>query len=210
MAVNQVEDSGRAWIARLKITLNSIDPMPVRQVEVPLDIRLDRLHIVIQAAMGWTDTHLYEFRTGGASWGPPDPDGIFEGPLPAAKTTLEKLINGTTPQMIQYLYDFGDGWDHSVSVEQIDEARDDRTYSRLIAATEVCPPEDVGGPLGYEEFLTALADPDCEQHEDMLRWWGGEFDPRDAQADKVSGRLAQLAKKWAPKPRRPKVISLRS
>lgn len=67
-----------------------------------------------------------------------------------------------------------------------------------------CPPEDVGGAWGYEEFLEALADPGHEQHDDMVRWSGGAFDPDDAKADRIVERLNQLAKKWAPRPRKPK------
>ena len=74
-------------IARLRIILNDVDPQPMRQIEVPLKIRLDRLHEVVQAAMGWTDTHLYEFHAGGAGWGVPDPDGFYDGPMPAKKAT---------------------------------------------------------------------------------------------------------------------------
>lgn len=89
----------------------------------------------------------------------------------------------------------------------IEATRDDLVYPRLIAARGACPPEDIGGPSGYDEFLAALADIEHEQHEDMLRWWGGEFDPLDAQTETISGRLAKRAKKWAPKARRTKVIS---
>ncbi len=109
--MKQMGDRDMRTIAHLTITLHDVDPMPVRAVEVPLDVRLDRLHTVIQAAMGWTDTHLYEFRAGGQSWGFPDPDGFFEGPLSAAKMILEKLVVEAKAQTIRYLYDFGDGWD---------------------------------------------------------------------------------------------------
>ncbi len=153
-------------IARLRIILNDVEPMPMRHIEVPLKIRLDRLHEVIQAAMGWTDTHLYEFRVGDAGWGMPDPDGFYDGPMDAKKMTLEKLLDQT--------------------------------------ATGACPPEDVGGAWGYEEFLEALADPDHEQHEDMVHWSGGDFDAEDAGAGTIIERFERLAKKWAPRPRKPK------
>lgn len=94
----------------------------MRQIEVPLKIRLDRLHEVVQAAMGWTDTHLYEFRAGGAGWGVPDPDGFYDGPMPAKTTTLQKLIEDTGARTIQYVYDFGDDWDHSIRIERVGEA----------------------------------------------------------------------------------------
>lgn len=79
-------------IARIRITLNDVDPRPMRQIEVPLKIRLDELHEVVQAAMGWTDTPLYEFRAVGAEWGMPDPDGCCDGPMPVQKSTLQKVI----------------------------------------------------------------------------------------------------------------------
>ena len=191
-------------IARLRIILNDIDPQPMRHIEVPLKIRLDRLHEVIQAAMGWTDTHLYEFRAGDVSWGLPDPDGFYDGPMPAKKTTLEKVLEETGVRTIQYVYDFGDDWDHSIRIERVNDAIPGMIYPRLLKATGACPPEDVGGAWGYEEFLEALADPDHEQHEDMKLWSGGSFDPEDARIDRIVQRLELLAKEWTPRPRKPK------
>ena len=109
-------------IARLRILLNDVDPQPMRHIEVPLKIRLDRLHEVVQAAMGWTDTHLYEFRAGGAGWGVPGPDGFYDGPMPAKKATLQKVLEDTGVRTIQYVYDFGDDWDHSIRIERVTEA----------------------------------------------------------------------------------------
>ena len=191
-------------IARLRIILNDVEPMPMRHIEVPLKIRLDRLHEVIQAAMGWTDTHLYEFRVGDAGWGMPDPDGFYDGPMDAKKMTLEKLLDQTATRTIQYVYDFGDDWDHSIRIERVNEAAPGMTYPRLLKATGACPPEDVGGAWGYEEFLEALADPDHEQHEDMVRWSGGDFDAEDAGIDSIIERFDRLARKWAPRARKPK------
>lgn len=157
-------------IARLRIILNDVDPLPMRLIEVPLTIRLDRLHEVIQAAMGWTDTHLYEFRVGDAGWGIPDLDGFGDGPGHARKMTLEKLLDRTETRTIQYVYDFGDDWDHSIRIERVGDAAPGTTYPRLLRASGACPPEDVGGAGGYEEFLEALADPDHDHHDDMVRW----------------------------------------
>ncbi|TDX21902.1 plasmid pRiA4b ORF-3 family protein [Rhodovulum visakhapatnamense] len=191
-------------IARLRIILNDVDPQPMRHIEVPLKIRLDRLHEVIQAAMGWTDTHLYEFRVGDAGWGMSDPDGFYDGPMDAKKMTLEKLLDQTGTRTIQYIYDFGDDWDHSIRIERVNEAAPGMTYPRLLKAAGACPPEDVGGAWGYEEFLEALADPDHEQHVDMVHWSGGHFDAEDAGIDSIIERFDRLAKKWAPRPRKPK------
>ncbi len=84
------------------------------------------------------------------------------------------------------------------------EAAPGATYPRLLKATGACPPEDVGGASGYEEFLEALANPDHEQHEDMVHWSGGNFDAEDAGIDSIIERFDRLAKKWAPRPRKPK------
>lgn len=71
-----------------------------------------------------------------------------------------------------------------------------------------CPPEDIGGAYGYEEFLQALADPEREQHEEIADWAGGSFDPKKANPERIVERFARLAKKWAPQAARPKAVSL--
>lgn len=108
------------------------------------------------------------------------------------------MLEDTAARTIQYVYDFEDDWDHSIRIERVGEATPGTTYPRLLKATGACPPEDVGGAWGYEEFLEALADPDHEQHEDMLRWSGGDFDPNDAGIDRIVERFNQLVKKGAP------------
>lgn len=140
-------------IARLRIILNDVDPQPMRHIEVPLKIRLDRLHEVIQAAMGWTDTHLYEFRVGEAGWGVPDPDGFYDGPMPAKKATLEKVLEDSGARTIQYVYDFGDNWDHSIRIERINEATPSITYPRLLKATGPAHPRTSAGPEATRSSL---------------------------------------------------------
>lgn len=140
------KDGRITLVARLRIVLNDVEPMPMRHIEVPLKIRLDRLHEVIQAAMGWTDTHLYEFRVGDAGWGMPDPVGFYGGPMDAKKTTLEKLLDQTATRRIHYVYDFGDDWDHSIRIERVGEATPGVIYPRLLKANGACPPKTSEGP----------------------------------------------------------------
>ena len=81
-------------IARLAIALDEVKPPVRRRIEVPLTIRLDRLHQVFQAVMGWENYHLYEFRIGrDIAYGVPDPNGDFLGSSsrPANRTTLAQL-----------------------------------------------------------------------------------------------------------------------
>ena len=101
-------------IARLKITLDDVKPTVLRWIDVPLTIRLDRLHLAIQAAMGWTNTHLYEIRAGDVGWGDPDPDG-GDGPLDARKARLIDVLEDVGTKTLRYLYDFGDGWEHTIN-----------------------------------------------------------------------------------------------
>ena len=97
----------------LKVTLDDVTPTVMRRIEVPFDIRLDRLHLVLQTALGWTNSHLYEFRISDVGFGIPDPEWC-DGPLAARKATLEKVITDTGVKTFKYLYDFGDGWEHSI------------------------------------------------------------------------------------------------
>lgn len=188
-----------ASIARLLITLDDVKPPVRRRVEVPLAVRLDRLHLVLQAAMGWTNSHLYEIRARDVGWGLPDPD-FGEGPLDAKKARLVDVLEDVGTKTLKYLYDFGDGWEHMVKVERITDAVPGTAYPVLIDATGRCPPEDVGGPWGYAEFLEAIADPAHESHAEMKEWTGETFDPKAVDVEALADDVAALAKAWTRKP----------
>jgi hypothetical protein len=188
-----------ATIAHLRIKLDDVEPAVVRRLEVPLTIRLDRLHLVLQAAMGWTNSHLYEIRARDVGWGMPDPD-FGDGPLDAAKARLVDVLEDVGGRSLKYLYDFGDGWEHSIRIERIADALPGIVYPRLIEATGRCPPEDVGGPWGYREFLDAIADPGHEEHDERLQWIGSNFDPADTHPEALAQAVHTLAKRWARKP----------
>ncbi len=188
-----------ASIARLLVTLDDVKPPVRRRVEVPLAIRLDRLHLVLQAAIGWTDSHLYEIRARDVGWGLPDPD-FGDGPLDAKKARLVDVLEDVGTKTLKYLYDFGDGWEHTVKVERIADAVPGTAYPVLIDATGRCPPEDVGGSWGYAEFLDAIADPAHENHAEMKEWVGEPFDPKAVDVEALADDVAALAKAWARKP----------
>jgi Plasmid pRiA4b ORF-3-like protein len=180
-------------IVRLKVVLDHVEPTVMRRIEVPLGIRLDRLHIVLQAAVGWTNGHLWELRARDVGWGIPDP-GWGDGPRDASKTTLLALLKDTGIKTLIYLYDFGDGWEHTIKVERIGDTVPGALYPRLIEAVGRCPPEDIGGPPGYAEFLEAIADPDHERHDELTEWYDGDFDPAAVDAEAIKLQLANLAK----------------
>ena len=191
-------------IARLKITLQDVEPKVVRQIEVPVDLRLDRLHQVLQAALGWTNSHLHEFRAGRSSWSTSGMGGPFDDRGHSEKrATLQDLLDAGGGKTFHYVYDFGDNWEHDVRVERLTEPEPGTTYPRLLKAEGRCPPEDVGGPWGYNHFLEVMADPGHEEHENLLEWHGGPFDPQDAEPERIIRDFEMLAKRWAAKPRKP-------
>ena len=92
-----------ASIAHLRIKLDDVEPAVVRRVEVPLTIRLDRLHLVLQAAMGWTNSHLYEIRARDVGWGGPDPD-FGDGPLDAQQGPADRRAGGCRRGSLECLF----------------------------------------------------------------------------------------------------------
>ncbi len=128
----------------------------------------------------------------------PDPD-FGDGPLDARKARLVDVLEDVGARSLKYLYDFGDGWEHSVRIERITDAVPGITYPRLVEATGRCPPEDVGGPWGYRDFLDAMADPRHEEHDERLQWIGGHFDPADTDAEAIAQAVHSLANKWTRK-----------
>ena len=190
-----------ATIARLKITLDHVKPVVLRRVEVPFDIRLDRLHLTIQAAMGWTNSHLYEIRGGGVGWSTPDPDAGWGGDfMDARKARLGDILEDIGTKTLKYLYDFGDGWEHTIKIERLVDPKPGMLYPSLIEAKGRCPPEDVGGPWGYGELLEALADPSHERHGELKEWLADDFNPHVVDIDWLSKDVADLAQRWSRQP----------
>jgi hypothetical protein len=177
-------------IYQLKITLKDSKPPIWRRIEVADDVTLAKLHAIIQAAMGWTDSHLHMFSIGRTSYGVPDPD-YDEDVHDERRVKLSQLL--TEPkEKLSYEYDFGDSWTHVVLLEQVLTPEPEAAYPRCTAGKRACPPEDCGGVWGYADFVEAIADPEHEQHEELLEWVGGEFDPEAfdlAQANKALRRL---------------------
>jgi Plasmid pRiA4b ORF-3-like protein len=188
-------------IARLKITLDAVKPAVLRRIEVPFDIRLDRLHLTTQAALGWTNSHLYEIRAGDVGWSTLYPEADWpEDFLDARKARLDKVIEDVGTKTLRYIYDFGDGWEHTIKIERLLDAQPGVIYPRLIDVSARCPPEDVGGPLGYAEFLDAIRDPAHERRAELKEWIGCDFDPDHVDNEKLAAHVAMLAKQWARTP----------
>lgn len=159
------------------VKLADSEPSVWRQIVVPGNMTLADLDRVIQAAMGWTNSHLHMFTIEGLVYGVPDEEWAAELPtLPDREFTLDEVV-GTTVKSFTYEYDFGDSWQHDVKVQMVMVANEElHGWPMCLAGGNACPPEDVGGLHGYEEFLRVMRDPSHEEHDAMWRWWGGPFD----------------------------------
>ena len=180
-------------IYQLKITLKDCRPPIWRRVQVPSSTTLGQLHWVIQFSMGWTNSHLHSFTIRGVEYGVPMPELGFDemGLRDEQPVKLSKVIPGEKFKF-SYLYDFGDSWDHEILVEKVLQADPDINYPICIKGKRACPPEDCGGVWGYRDFLEAIQDPDHPEHEEMLEWVGGSFDPEDADLDDVNPQLKMI------------------
>jgi hypothetical protein len=179
-------------IYQLRIQLKDVDPAVWRSVRVPAAITLAKLHKVFQVVMGWDDSHLHEFRIGAMRYGIPDPDFQDEQPVVAEKRTVLQEVLKPSISRLSYLYDFGDGWEHDVLIEGTATIAEDERPLLCLAGANACPPDDVGGPDGYADFLKAIANPKHKEHRHYLQWCGGAFDPKGFDLQSVNRSLARV------------------
>jgi len=177
-------------ILQLKVSLLGVTKPPVwRRLLVPANIRLDRLHDVIQSAMGWENYHLHAFSAAGLEYGPPEFDLDSHDERAA---TLDGVL-GEAGGRMRYTYDFGDSWEHELVLEKVLDAEPGECYPVCTAGKSRCPPEDCGGAWGYASLRETLADPHHDEHADMLEWLGlqtaAEFDPAAFDMDEINTLL---------------------
>lgn len=175
----------------LRITLEAVEPPVWRRVQVPGSITLERLHTVIQKAMGWRDVHLHEFEVGGRRYGQPEPDEPHYKVEPEWKLTL-RAAAPTEGARFRYVYDLGDGWGHELLVEAIQAPAAPFKYPGCLAGERACPPEDCGGAPGYANLLEVLRDRTHPEHRDMLAWAGRGFNPERFDLAAVNRKLRLL------------------
>lgn len=181
-------------VARVRIELKDIAPKIWRRVDVPLSTTLMALHDIIQAAFRWQDAHLFEFRIGDKIYGEPFPDDdMFERKVHQAKSLrLRALVDRGVGRFL-YVYDFGDDWRHEVVIEDVFDGDAEVDYPAFVDGERRAPPEDVGGPPGFMDFLEAVLDPGHEEHGRMLEWYGGPFDPADIDERHIRVVLSMFA-----------------
>jgi len=175
---------------QLKITLLGIGPPIWRRIQVPSTLKLGHLHQAIQVVMGWTDSHLHEFEQDGECWGVPehieDDDVTDESRVP-----LGKVLRAEGDSMV-YIYDFGDDWRHRVALEKIVPLDAAPATPVCLAGKRRSPPEDVGGPYGYQEFLEAIFDPSHAEFKYYRQWAGDPFHAEEFDVKTVNDILDRM------------------
>ncbi len=172
---------------QLKIILRGSKPPIWRRVLIKDTITFNKLHHIIQDAMGWHNCHLYEFDLGDFRIGMPYEDSYAEI-QDASKIKINKYLSMVGANLI-YDYDFGDSWQHQITVEKTEPIVSEEKYPTCIKGKGNCPPEDCGGIWGYYELLEAIKNKKHPNHIDMLDWLGGGFDPNEFNIEEINTRL---------------------
>lgn len=186
-------------VFQFKITLKGIEPPIWRRIQTK-DCTLDKLHEHIQTAMGWTNSHLHQFMVGGVRHG--DPELIYEGwedeepPVNSRRLKISKIVpKDGKPFGFDYEYDFGDGWEHEILFEGLLPAGKGVRYPLCVEGERACPPEDVGGIYGFQDFVKAITNPRHKRHKEFLEW-SGPFDPEKFDVEAATQEMRKGLPDW--------------
>lgn len=175
-------------VYEFKVSLLGTSPVVWRSFLAHEIIDLSELHMLIQMTMGWEARHLYEFKINGQSYGEIDIDSEFENDmLEAEGVTFGDVIKNS--KKFTYIYDFGDGWQHEVEIVKVLEHDPRMSYPVCIAGENACPPEDCGGPPGFEDLKKTLAGKDSEEKDEMLTWVNGFYNPKTFDPNFINRHL---------------------
>jgi Plasmid pRiA4b ORF-3-like protein len=179
----------------LYVELRHAAPKIWRRLLVPAEFDLAQLHETLQVSMGWENEHLHSFDIEGITFRDilEDDTAFFLDEVGSSLGAVARKGRKFT-----YTYDFGDGWVHDIRVERVVDSEDAAGVRSIqcLAGARACPPEDCGGPPGYEELLSVLADPRHPEHRERKQWVGRGFDAEAFDVAKVNKKLAVLAKRF--------------
>lgn len=177
-------------VLKIRITLIGVDnPKVWRETIIPAAYTLDRVHMVIQQAMGWRQSHMHVFRIADREYGTLMLDGELEF-LDERKFRLGDLVS--PGDLIEYEYDFGDCWEHEVLVEAAEDAIVGMTYPACTAGEGACPPEDSGGTPGFADLKEILAGPPSQERDELRAWIGGDYAPEHFDLAKANAAAATI------------------
>jgi hypothetical protein len=183
---------------QLKITLDVIKPAIWRRISLPGNASLGWLHAAIQLAMGWTNSHLHQFEVGDRLFSDSHANSPGFGGDPEFLDEAKFSLRDVAPSekdVLHYEYDFGDSWGHTIVVEKIlPPTPNAEAVAVCLAGKRACPPDDCGGPWGYQDLLKVLRNPKHEEHNTMKEWLGRPFDPEAFDLAHTNTYLRML--KW--------------
>ncbi len=171
---------------QIKVILMGTDPLVWRTLEVTSDMSLNGLSWAINLAMGWECCHLHLFEINGNEYGNVEPDE-FEEWENDRKIKIRDLVQQEIATF-KYIYDFGDGWQHKVSIEKEVQAKPDLRYPACRDGRNACPPEDCGGIGGFAEYKEAISKPKHSRHKELLDW-NGPYDPTEFDLQLTNFRM---------------------
>jgi hypothetical protein len=163
-------------IYQTQVSLRDVRPAIWRRILLRSDVSLARLHKILQALMGWYDYHLYQFQIRGKTHGPPREDDDDYGKRESVRIEVSTVFaNG--PDTILYEYDFGDGWEVDIQVEDMLPPAKQKWDAVCVDGARHGPPEDCGGPHRYQSMVAALKKGTGKEYEEYIEWIGKRFDP---------------------------------
>ena len=184
-------------IQNLTIKLVGSEPDIIRKIQVPMQMNLHELHQLIQRAMPWDSSHMYEFHCQSKKYWREEADDFDEGAqLVTKKWSIERFLIETKAKKFHYLYDFGDHWDHLILVDKVEDPKPSEIYPKLLAAKGCCPPDDIGGIQHYKWALEIINDPDDENYEDTREWFDDDFDPNADVFPALEKKVAEFAQRY--------------
>jgi hypothetical protein len=163
-------------IIQMKISLDGIRPQIWRRFIVESLISLENLHEIIQIVMGWENCHLYSFSIGGEE---------------VSKKMTFKALGLREKDMIGYLYDFGDNWEHTIVVEKIASSDKKIETPRCITGSCNCPPEDCGSVPGYVDIVEAMKKPKTRKAREYIEWLGDIYYPAQFDIKEINDNLKE-------------------
>lgn len=187
-SVRRAAEESQPSVYEMKVRLKGIKPAIWRRFRLSGSASLYKLHLILQAVMGWSDYHLYEFQIGQLRFGEPDPNWETRS---AKRVRLSDILTKEKARFT-YVYDFGDDWEHEVVVEKILPSAEKLVHPICIGGKRACPPEDCGGIGGYSRLLELISNPKDDEYEEMMEWLGGGFDPERFEPDEVNRRLKSM------------------
>ncbi|EIJ80461.1 plasmid pRiA4b ORF-3 family protein [Bacillus methanolicus PB1] len=204
-AIEAATSSRLLTLYQLKISLKGIRPPIWRRILVPSNITFHQLHDIIQTTMGWGNYHLYSFEINDFLIEIPDEEQDFGFFFPTFRETAdsrrERLRNWLDEenQKITYTYDFGDNWEHTITVEKIEQAEENLKHPICLKGKRACPPEDVGGVYSYLSIIDALkknskesTNTEIDEYEEELLEWYGDFDPEAFDLEEINKALKKI------------------